>query len=335
MSGRLPDGWDREVPVFEADPKGMATRVASGRVLNAVATLIPNLIGGSADLAPSTKTIISGEKDLQAGRFGGRNMRFGVREHAMGSILNGMALHGGLRPYGATFLVFSDYMRPAIRLAALMELPVIYVFTHDSIGLGEDGPTHQPIEHLASLRALPNLTVIRPCDANETAEAWKAALSNSSGPTALSLTRQGLPTLDRSNLAPAAGLQQGAYILKDPDSGPARVILMASGSEVDIALKAASHLADGGVSVRVVSVPSWELFDAQPQDYRRKVLPPEIPLRVAVEAGSRQGWSRYVGSAGTVVGLDHFGASAPYSVLFEKFGLTVETVVEKVQALLA
>ena len=335
MSGQLPDGWNREIPVFETDPKGMATRVASGKVLNAVAAQIPNLIGGSADLAPSTKTIISSDSDLQAGRFDGRNMRFGVREHAMGSILNGMALHGGLRPYGATFLVFSDYMRPAIRLASLMKLGIIYVFTHDSIGLGEDGPTHQPIEHLASLRAIPNLTVIRPCDANETAEAWKAALTNQTGPTALSLTRQGLPTLDRSALAPAEGLQRGGYILKDPDGGQARVILMSSGSEVDVALQAASELAARNIPARVVSMPSWELFESQPEEYRQKVLPPEIPVRVAVEAGSPQGWSRYVGLSGAVIGLDHFGASAPYKVLYEQFGITVENVVNKALDLLA
>lgn len=335
LSGQLPGGWNQDIPTFETDTKGMATRVASGKVLNAVAAHLPNLIGGSADLAPSTKTIIDGEKDMQAGQFDGRNMRFGVREHAMGSILNGMALHGGLRPYGATFLVFSDYMRPAIRLAALMKLPIIYVFTHDSIGLGEDGPTHQPIEHLASLRAIPNLTVIRPCDANETAEAWKAALSNKNGPTALSLTRQGLPTLDRSALAPADGLQRGAYVLKDPEKGPARVVLMASGSEVDIALKAAALLSDRDIPARVVSVPSWEMFDAQPVDYQQQVLPPEIPARVSVEAGIRQGWSRYAGSTGIVVGLDHFGASAPYNTLFEKFGITAESVVEKTHALLA
>ncbi|KPJ77543.1 MAG: transketolase [Deltaproteobacteria bacterium SG8_13] len=335
ISGQLPDGWMRDIPTFEADPKGMATRVASGMVLNAVAQQIPNLIGGSADLAPSNKTIISGETDMQAGRFGGRNMRFGVREHAMGSILNGMALHGGLRPYGGTFLVFSDYMRPAIRLAALMKLPVIYVFTHDSIGLGEDGPTHQPVEHLASLRAIPNLTVIRPCDANETAEAWKAALARKNGPTALSLTRQALPTIDRGTLASADRLMRGGYILKDPEQQPARVILIASGSEVDIALKAASQLSDRNIAVRVVSMPCWELFDAQPNEYRQEVLPPDIPVRVAVEAGSRQGWARYVGSAGAVIGIDHFGASAPYSVLYEKFGITAENVVQKALALLS
>ena len=335
MSGHLPDGWSQDIPLFETDPKGMATRVASGKVLNAVAARIPNLIGGSADLAPSNKTIISGEKDLQTNNFDGRNMRFGVREHAMGSILNGMALHGGLRPYGGTFLVFSDYMRPAIRLAALMELPVIYVFTHDSIGLGEDGPTHQPIEHLASLRAIPNLTVIRPCDANETAEAWKTALAATSGPTALSLTRQGLPTLDRNKLGAADGLLRGGYILSEPDSQPPEVILIASGSEIDITLKAASRLSERSMAVRVVSMPCWELFDSQPEDYRHQVLPPEITLRVAVEAGSPQGWERYTGSAGAVVGLDHFGASAPYTVLYEKFGITVDRVVDKVLALRA
>jgi transketolase len=304
--------------------------VASGTVLNALAPTIANLIGGSADLAPSTKTLLSGEADYQATNYAGRNLRFGVREHAMGGILNGMALHRGLIPYGATFLVFSDYMRPAIRLAALTNLKVIYVFTHDSIGVGEDGPTHQPIEQLASLRAMPNLTVIRPCDANETAEAWRAAISRRSGPVALALTRQNLPTLDRSEkYASAAGLHQGAYILGEAANNKPDVILIASGSEIQIALKAAEMINSRGFASRVVSMPSWELFDAQPAEYRHKVLPAAVKAKIAIEAGSPQGWHRYVGETGQVVALDHFGASAPAQTLFEKFGLTADCVAEK------
>jgi transketolase len=331
MSGDLPEAWEREMPVFDADIKGMATRVASGKILNAIAGRITNLMGGSADLAPSTKTLIDNEDDFQPPGFEGRNMRFGVREHAMGGILNGMALHGGLIPYGATFLIFSDYMRPAIRLAALMKLHVIYVFTHDSIGLGEDGPTHQPIEQLAALRAIPDLKVVRPCDANETVEAWKAALKSNDGPVALALTRQNLPVLDRTVAGPAAGLQKGAYVVRDRDSQDGRpdLLLMASGSEVHIALTAAAVLSDKGIAVRVVSMPCWELFEEQPEEYRRLVLPPEVTARLAIEAGSPQGWHRYVGSRGIVIGLTHFGASAPYEVLYEKFGLTSDHVVEE------
>ena len=327
--GSLPEAWEEEMPVFNADTKGIATRVASGKVLNAIAGRITNLMGGSADLAPSTKTLIDNEGDFQPPGFEGRNMRFGVREHAMGGILNGMALHGGLIPYGATFLIFSDYMRPAIRLAALMKLHVIYVFTHDSIGLGEDGPTHQPIEQLAALRAIPNLKVVRPCDANETVEAWKAALTSIGGPVALILTRQNLPVLDRTVYRPAAGLQKGAYVLRDPQDSRPDLLLMASGSEVHIALAAAAALSDKGIAVRVVSIPSWELFDKQPEGYRRLALPPEVTARLAIEAGSPQGWHRYVGSRGIVIGLTHFGASAPYEVLYEKFGLTADHVVEE------
>jgi len=333
MNGELPENWSDEIPSFPADPKGKATRVISGTVLNAIAQQVPNLLGGSADLAPSNKTVINGENDFQAEDHQGRNLRFGVREHGMGSILNGMALHGGVIPYGGTFLVFSDYMRPAIRLAALMGLRVIYIFTHDSIGLGEDGPTHQPVEQLAALRAIPNLKVIRPCDANETAEAWKIAIQSDGGPVALALTRQGLPVLDRTEYGPAAELARGAYILKDADSGKPDIILIASGSEVAIALDACRELEKKGKGVRVVSMPSWELFEEQPEDYRRKVLPPEIKTRVAVEAGISQGWHRYVGSRGAVVGVDHFGASAPSKVLFEKFGITADRVVEKALAL--
>jgi len=327
--GHLPEGWDRDIPFFPADAKGMATRVASGKVLNSIAPRVLNLMGGSADLAPSTKTLIEGETDFQPGAYQGRNMRFGVREHAMGGILNGMALHQGLLPYGATFLIFSDYMRPAIRLAALMNLHVIYVFTHDSIGLGEDGPTHQPVEQLAALRAIPNLTVIRPGDANETADAWRAAMQNEKGPVALVLTRQNLPVLDHTTASAKDGLQHGAYVIHDPDKGRPDLILMASGSEVHIALEAALVLTGRGLAVRVVSMPSWELFEKQTEDYHLQVLPPEVTARVAVEAGSPQGWYRYVGSHGEVVALSRFGASAPYQILYEKFGLTADRVVEK------
>lgn len=327
--GDLPEAWEQEMPVFDFDTKEMATRVASGKILNAIAGRMTNLMGGSADLAPSTKTLINDEKDFQPPGFEGRNMRFGVREHAMGGILNGMALHGGLIPYGATFLIFSDYMRPAIRLAALMKLRVIYVFTHDSIGLGEDGPTHQPIEQLAALRAIPNLKVVRPCDANETVEAWKAALKSLGGPVALVLTRQNLPVLDRTVAGPADGLQKGAYVIRDPQDSRPDLLLMASGSEVHIALAAAAALSDKGIAVRVVSIPCWELFEEQPEKYRRMVLPPEVTARLAVEAGVPQGWHRYVGSRGIVIGLTHFGASAPYEVLYKKFGLTTDHVVEE------
>ncbi|MBU2498241.1 MAG: transketolase, partial [Proteobacteria bacterium] len=334
MNGNLPDGWDEALPHFPDDPKGTATRVASGKVLNAIAPLLPNLIGGSADLAPSNKTIINGEEFFQAGHFRGRNFHFGVREHGMGSILNGIALHGGLIPYGGTFLIFSDYMRPAIRLAALMTLKVIYVFTHDSIGLGEDGPTHQPIEQLASLRTIPNLTVIRPCDANETAEAWRLAVSGEKGPVALALTRQGVPTLDRKKFAPAKGLARGAYVLSDAGAGKPDLILIASGSEVHIALEAAETLKGRGIRARVVSMPSWELFDKQTEAYREEVLPPEIEARMAIEAGVTQGWHRYVGLKGEVIGLARFGASAPYKTLYKEFGLTPERVVDKALKLL-
>jgi len=334
MKGDLPEGWEKDIPGFPADPKGSATRAASGSVLNALSKRIRNLLGGSADLAPSNQTLIRGEGDFQAEHFGQRNLRFGVREHGMGGILNGMALHGGLIPYGGTFLIFSDYMRPAIRLAALMHLKVIYVFTHDSIGLGEDGPTHQPVEQLAALRAIPNLTVIRPCDAAETAEAWRFALSHKSGPVALVLTRQGVPVLDRSVFAPADGLQRGAYILADSPKGKPDLLLVASGSEVHIAIEAAAKLEQKGISSRLVSMPSWELFDKQPDAYQRDVLSREIKPRIAIEAGRTQGWWRYVGEKGDVVGLDHFGASAPYKVLYEKFGITADRVIEKALKLL-
>ena len=334
MGGELPESWDRDIPKFPADPKGMATRGASGTVLNAIAPYVSNLLGGSADLAPSNKTLIKGEGDFQAGVSDGRNLRFGVREHAMGSVMNGMALHGGLIPYGGTFLIFSDYMRPAIRLAALMGLKVIYIFTHDSIGLGEDGPTHQPVEQLAALRSIPNLTVIRPCDANETSEAWRIALESDNGPVALALTRQSVPVLDRNVYPPATGLSRGAYILKHARDGNPDVVLIATGSEVHIAIEAAQKLEEKGMGVRVVSMPSWELFDRQPEEYRDRILPPETKARIAVEAGVSQGWHRYVGNRGEIVGLDHFGASAPYEVLYEKFGITADQVVEKASALI-
>ena len=291
--------------------------------------MLPTLIGGSADLAPSNNTYLNESGDFQAGDYSGRNLRFGVREHAMGGILNGMALHGGLFPYGGTFFVFSDYMRPAMRLAALSRVPVVYVFTHDSIGLGEDGPTHQPIEHLASLRAMPGLTVIRPSDAAETSLAWQAALERRDGPTALVLTRQNLPVLDRAALGPAEGCLRGGYILKDADEGRPEVIVIGTGSEVGLALEAQALLAADGVAARVVALPSWELFQEQDQAYRDQVLPPDVKARVAVEAASPFGWERYVGDCGKVVGIDHFGASAPAEVLYREFGLTAENVAAK------
>ncbi len=333
LAGRLPEGWQERLPVFAAGEK-VATRAASGKVLNALAQVIPTLVGGSADLAPSNNTYLSGLGDFQAGSPGGRNLRFGVREHGMGGILNGMAYHGGLFPFGGTFFIFSDYMRPAIRLAALSHLPVTYVFTHDSVALGEDGPTHQPIEHLASLRAMPNVVVIRPCDAAETAVAWQAALERREGPTALVLSRQTLAVLDRSLFSPAKQLLKGGYVLSDSLDGPPQAIIMASGSEVHIALEAAVTLAGQGIPVRVVNMASWELFEAQGLAYRQSVLPKAVLARVAIEAGATQGWERYVGEAGAVIGLDHFGASAPADVLYREFGLTVENVVATVGSLL-
>ena len=329
VTGELPAGWDKDIPIFPADEKGMATRVASGTVINAIAPHLPTLVGGSADLAPSTKTLIEGVGDLQADHYGERNIHFGVREHTMGGILNGMALHGGVIPYGATFLIFSDYMRPTTRLAAMMGLKVTYVFTHDSIGLGEDGPTHQPIEQLASLRAIPNLIVIRPADANETAEAWRLAIDHKGSPVALALTRQNIPTLDRNKYAAAQGLSRGAYILSDSGDGRPEVILIASGSEVHVALEAAEKIRENGTSVRVVNMASWELFDGQGDDYRNEVLPPETAARVSIEAWVTQGWHRYIGDRGETIGIDRFGAYAPYKVLFEKLGLTADRLAEK------
>ncbi len=334
MSGQLPEGWDKDITTFPPDPKGKATRVISGVILNEIARNVTNLAGGSADLAPSNKTFIKEAVEFQSGSSQGRNFRFGVREHGMGSIMNGMALHGGLIPYGGTFLVFSDYMRPAIRLAALMKLKVIYIFTHDSIGLGEDGPTHQPIEHLAALRAIPNLVVIRPCDANETAEAWRFAVGYKNGPVALVLTRQSIPIIDRDINTSAKRMSKGAYVLRDTPDGTPDVILVGTGSEVHIAMDAGKALEEKGVKVRVVSMPSWELFENQSDEYHHEVFPPEITARIAIEAGSHQGWHRYVGVMGEVVGIDRFGASAPSGVLFDRFGINREQVVQKVLALL-
>ncbi len=336
LSGALPQGYDTTIPTWTpADSKGeLSTRVASGKVINAIAPKLPALMGGSADLATSNETLIEGEGLFSGTDRVGRNMNFGVREHGMGAILTGMALHKGIIPYGGTFLIFSDYMRPAIRLASLMGVRVIYVFTHDSIGLGEDGPTHQPISQLSALRAIPGLTVIRPADANETAAAWRAALANTSGPTALSLTRQNLPIIDQSKYAPATDLERGGYILADAQGGDPQVILIASGSEVPLCLQAQGQLAAQGVRARVVSMPCTEFFDKQPQSYRDQVLPPQITQRLAVEAAAPMTWYKYVGLNGAVLGLTHYGASAPAKVLFEKFGFTPENVVTQAQALL-
>jgi transketolase len=333
MDGKLPDGWDTGLPAFAPSDPAMATRAASGKALQVLFSSVPNLMGGSADLAPSTNTYMQEFGEFQAGSHGGRNLRFGVREHAMGAITNGMALHGGLRPFTATFLVFSDYMRPAVRLAALMEIPVVFIFTHDSIGLGEDGPTHQPIEHLMALRAIPNLTVIRPADANETVEAWHMALAQH-GPTCLILTRQNVPILDRSGMHRDGGVARGAYVVADAPDGRPQVILIATGSEVSVAMGAQKFLAAKGVVARVVSMPSWEIFERQPPAYRASVLPPAVTARVAVEAGSPQGWYKYVGMGGDVVGMTRFGASAPGKVNFEKFGFTPENVAARALALL-
>ena len=348
MAGDLPKGWDAGIPSFPADPKGMATRVASGKVLNEIDKKLPSLIGGSADLDPSTHTALQAMGDFENPRdeagnlqgsagggwsYAGRNLHFGVREHGMGAIANGLAAHGGIIPFTATFLIFSDYMRPPIRLAALMELGVIYVFTHDSIALGEDGPTHQPVEQLASLRAIPGLIVIRPCDANETAVAWRVAIETRNRPVALILTRQNLPTLDRTQFGAAEGLRRGAYILKDAADGKPDLILIGTGSEVSLIVRAGESLTNEGMQVRIVSMPSWELFDAQPQSYRDSVLPPSIHPRLAVEAGATQGWCKYVGGAGDVIGVDRFGASAPGEVVMREYGFTVENICQRAMEL--
>ena len=349
LRGELPAGWEESIPDFPADAKGLATRVASGKVLNAIAPKLPTLIGGSADLNPSTHTVLQKLGDFESPErtfadsqgsagggfsYAGRNLHFGVREHGMGAACNGMAAHGGIIPFGSTFLIFSDYMRPSIRLAALMELGVIYVFTHDSIGLGEDGPTHKPIEQLAALRAIPRLVVIRPGDANETAVAWRVAIETRDRPVALALTRQNVPTLDRTQFAAADGLRRGAYVLADPPDGRPDLVLIGTGSEVSLAVAAREKLSERKIQARVVSMPSWELFDLQPREYRASVLPASIKRRVAVEAALPQGWHRYVGDGGDVIGIERFGASAPGNVVMEKLGFTVNHVVERALALL-
>jgi transketolase len=360
LAGDLPKGWETHLPTFAATDGPMATREASGKILNALAGTISNLVGGSADLDPSTYTSMKGEGDFESPLAGvggdgglrpqgtaggvwgyaGRNIHFGVREHAMAAILTGLAVHGGVIPFGATFLTFSDYMRPSVRLAALSEAHAIYVWTHDSIGLGEDGPTHQPVEHLAALRAIPNLIIIRPADASETVEAWRIALEHRAGPVALVLTRQKLPVLDRRLLASAAGVARGAYVLAEPANAPADgsapdVILIATGSEVSVALAAHAQLARDGVRSRVVSMPSWELFEAQPQAYRDAILPPSVRARVSVEAGSPLGWERYAGPEGAIIGVRRFGASAPGPVVMREFGFTAEHVANAAKAVLA
>jgi transketolase len=344
MRGDLPQDWHAGIPDFPADPKGVATRAASGKILNAIATKLPTLIGGSADLNPSTFTALQNLGDFESPErggadrqgsaggdwsYGGRNLFFGVREHGMAASLNGMAAHGGIIPFGSTFLMFCDYMRPAIRLAALMELGVIYVFTHDSIGVGEDGPTHQPIEQLAALRAIPQLIVIRPGDANETALAWRVAIETRHRPVALVLTRQNVPTLDRHQFASVEGLRRGAYILAEAPGSKPDVILIGTGSEVALVVAARQKLAEQKIQARVVSMPSWELFELQPPEYRESVLPAAIRPRLAVEAALPQGWHRYVGDSGDIIGIERFGASAPGNVVMEKFGFTVEHVVER------
>jgi transketolase len=348
LNGELPPDWDAGIPVFPADAKGMATRVASGKVMNAIAPRVPALTGGSADLDPSTHTALKGLGDFDPAAekgvdtqgsagggwsYAGRNLHFGVREHAMGAIVNGMAAHGGTVPYGSTFLIFSDYMRPPIRLAALMRLHVVHVFTHDSIALGEDGPTHQPVEQLAALRAIPNLTVIRPGDANETAVAWRVAVETRDRPVLLILSRQDVPTLDRTRYASADGLRRGAYVLNDARGSKPGLILIASGAEVGLIVAAAERLSAEGVAVRCVSMPSWELFDALTQAERDAVLPPAVRARLAVEAGAAQGWHRYVGDAGGVLGVERFGASAPGETVLREYGFTVEEVCRRARAL--
>jgi len=335
LSAQLPAGWERSLPAFRPEDGSAATRSWSQKVINALAPVVATLTGGSADLAPSTNTLIKGGGDLEAGSLGARNMHFGIREHAMGGVLNGMALHGGVRPYGATFMVFSDYMRPSLRLAALMKLPVIVVFTHDSVGLGEDGPTHQPVEQLAALRAIPGMTVIRPADGPETAEAWRAALLNTAGPTLLVLSRQKVPIIDRSRFAPAAGALRGGYVLAEAAGGKPRLLLLATGSEVGLALAAREILEAEGTPTRVVSLPSLEVFARQDAAYRDTVLPPGVPARLAVEAATAFGWHRWVGTAGDVVSIEHFGASAPYERIFQEFGFTAENVAKRARAVLA
>jgi transketolase len=349
LAGKLVDGWDADIPVFPADAKGMATRAAGGKIMNAFAEKVPALFGGSADLDSSTNTNLKGFGDFNlpaapgedtqgsdtAGwSHAGRNLHFGVREHAMGAVVNGLAAHGGFIPYGSTFLIFSDYMRPTIRLAALSKLHVVHVFTHDSIAVGEDGPTHQPVEQIASLRAVPFVTVIRPADANETAVAWRVAMETRERPVLLALTRQDLPTLDRTKFASADGLRKGAYVLSDAKAGKPELVLIATGSEVALIIEAAEKLQAEGVAVRCVSMPSWDLFEAQPQSYRDEVLPPDVPAKLAVEMGVTMGWDRYVGPHGDVLGIERYGLSAPAKDLLPVFGFTVDNVVKRARALL-
>ncbi len=334
ISGELPIGWDSDLAgLFTSPEKPIATREASGQVLNAIAPKVHALMGGSADLAPSNKSIMKDRGDFGANDYTGHNMHFGIREHAMGAICSGMALHGGVIPYAATFLAFYDYMRPPVRLAAMMGIRVIYLFTHDSIGVGEDGPTHQPIEHILGLRSVPNLVTLRPADATETVEAWKIALQRVKGPTALVLSRQGVPVLDRSNLAAADGVQRGGYVLWESSPSP-EVIIIATGSEVHIALQATQRLEGNGIKSRVISMPSWELFENQSKEYRNKVLPPHIRARVSIEAGTPLGWERYAGIDGIIIGVPRFGASAPMKVIYEKLGLTAQQVIDAAMKLL-
>ncbi len=331
ISGFLTTGWDTEIPEFSISDDPIATRAASGKILNSIAKNLPSLMGGSADLAPSNKTYLEFSKEFQKGSYDGRNIRFGIREHAMGAVMSGMFLHSGIRPYGGTFLVFADYMRASIRVASIMRLPVIYVFTHDSIAVGEDGPTHQPIEQIASLRAIPGLKVIRPADAVETADAWKQALINTTGPTALILSRQKLPVLERNDTD--GDLSYGAYTLQNTGPNP-DIILIASGSEVHICVQAADILKGNGVNVRVVSMPSWELFEKAPSYYQRRILPPAVKTRVAVEAGITMGWERYVGRSDRIIGIKGFGASAPGARVLEEYGFTSDVIVKKTMAIL-
>ena len=332
LRGDLPDGWEEAIPVFTAKDGNVASRAASGIVINAITKKLPELMGGSADLASSTNTIIKGEQSFSAESYAGRNFHFGIREHGMGSIMNGMSLFGGIIPYGATFLIFSDYMRPPVRLACIMERHVIYVYTHDSIGLGEDGPTHQPIEQLSALRAIPHMTLIRPADASETAEAWRAALKHKQGPVALVLTRQKLPFIDRAKYAPASGLARGAYVLADAPGGAPQVVMMSSGSEVSLILDAQKKLEAAGIRARAVSMPSHELFARQDQAYRDSVLPKGVK-RIAIEAAHPMSWYRWVGDDGVIIGLERFGASAPAPTIYEHLGITADRVVETAKKL--
>ena len=328
IAGELPEGWDKNIPTFDADEKGIASRASSGQVLNAIAENVPWMLGGSADLAPSNNTTLKfdGAGDFQANMYDGRNFHFGIREHAMAAITNGMCL-SGLKPFCATFFIFTDYLRPSARLAALMKLPVLYIMTHDSIGVGEDGPTHQPIEQLAAMRAIPNMVVLRPADANEVAEAYRTAVAFTDRPAMMVLTRQNLPTLDRSKYAPASGVAKGGYVLSDAPDGNPQVILIGTGSEVSLCLEAQEKLASEGIATRVVSLPSWELFNEQPAEYRESVLPQSVKARVGVEMGVEQGWCKYLGDGGRFIGMSGFGESAPYSKLLEHFGFTVDNVV--------